>query len=82
MQSKRYKKLLKSLKKWSTRKTTLWFAVSAMTLYALTDIIYTFITNNYLDPTLTSAWFDAMKWVVGLGGGITVAGIVKGESKG
>lgn len=73
------KKIIEWFRNWSTRKTTLWFSVFAMVLYTIIGTLYTLFTANYLDSTITASFFDAMKWVVGLGGGITVAKIVKGE---
>lgn len=73
------KKFIERFKDWTTSKTTLWFSVFAMVLYTIIGTLYTLLTTNYLDSTITMSFFDAMKWVVGLGGGITVAKIVKGE---
>lgn len=57
----------------------MWYAILGMTLYMIAGTIYTFRTGGMLDSTITVEWFGAMRWVVGLGGTITVAQLVKNK---
>ena len=77
------KAIRKKLKK--TRNIILLIAVGMVISYALADIVFGFLhTGDYsvaqFDATLTSEWFSFWKWVVGIGGGITVAKTVKGKT--
>ena len=71
------KKLLEKLKDWSTRKTTLWYVIVSATIYMLVSTLYTIRTFNYLDSTTTTAYFGFSTAIGGLGGGITIAEVIK-----
>ena len=73
------KKLFKKISTWSTRKKTMWFAIFGMVLYASISVIYTLVSGGYLDSVLTQEWFEAMKWVVATGGGLSAITLIKGE---
>lgn len=69
-------------KKWSTRKKTLYFAISSIIVYTIISIIVTIINANtgvaiYLDPTVTTEFFGFMKLISGLGGGLSAIGLIK-----
>lgn len=68
-----------------TRNIILLTAIGMVISYAVADIIFGFLRSGdysvaQFDATLTSEWFSFWKWVVGIGGGITVAKTVKGRT--
>jgi len=68
-----------------TRNIILLAAIGMVVFYALADIVFGFLhTGDYsvaqFDATLTSEWFSFWKWVVSVGGGITVAKTLKGNT--
>lgn len=68
-----------------TRNIVLLIAVGMVIAYALADIVFGFLhTGDYsvaqFDATLTDNWFSFWKWVVSVGGSITVAKTLKGKT--
>lgn len=79
-----FQKIIKK-KLHKTRNIVLLTAVGMVISYALADIVFGFLhTGDYsvaqFDATLTSEWFSFWKWVVSVGGGITVAKTLKGNT--
>lgn len=68
-----------------TRNIILLTAIGMVIAYATADVVFGFLhTGDYsvaqFDATLTSEWFGFWKWVVSVGGGITVAKTLKGKT--
>lgn len=81
------KGLFSAIKKWSTRKKTLMLALLAVIIYTVSDMAITIIYANtgmsvYFDPVLTTEFFEFMKLISGLGGGLTAAEIISGAVRG
>lgn len=63
-----------------TRKVMLVLAVSMVLAYATIDILIKVFCQLDLADQLTISMFDFAKWIVVVGGGITIAKVVKGKT--
>ena len=75
------KKLIEKMKKWTTAKKSLYYALLFFTAYTAVNLAMNY-KGVSVDDTLTESVFDLLKTVIVSGGALQGAKIFKGEKKG